>query len=35
MGMIDRVIEEEWREWIEWPVRSLKEGIPVDSMVDT
>ncbi|KAI8724349.1 hypothetical protein NCS52_00003800 [Fusarium sp. LHS14.1] len=35
MGMIERVIEEEWREWIEWPVKSLKEGIPVDSMEDT
>lgn len=35
MGMVNRVIEEEWREWIEWPVKSLEEGIPVDSMVDS
>ncbi|KAM6538149.1 hypothetical protein FALCPG4_000034 [Fusarium falciforme] len=34
IGMIDRVIEEEWREWIEWPVKCLEERIPVDLMVD-
>lgn len=34
MAVVERSMDRRWKEWIEWPMRCIREGSRVDEMAD-
>lgn len=30
--MIEREVDQKWQEWLQWPLRCIRDGVDVDAM---